>query len=142
MPQSAVLLCPSTTTLEDFARASEAAHLGPVVVEGDVVQVGAPNEGTVRISKLDDEEERANEYEQNEDLPTDFRAVVWDRRYFWFQFNDFSLARAIIRSFLESVTDASTYWLDTDFGWTIRGDAVLRELEQDSQWDWRHDAPG
>ena len=144
MPQSLTLLCPTSTTLRDLAAVCRQRFPGAVKEFEDqnratVVQISVRDQLSVSISRSTMEEFGAAEYEENDDLVADFRRIVWERTHFWICFSDFDLVRSILAAILETQADPATCWMDTDYGWVIRGDQILEAIRVDPDWDWRHD---
>jgi hypothetical protein len=45
-----------------------------------------------------------------------------------------------MREFLTASTEhVKEIWIDTDYGWVMRGDDFLHHLTTNEQWDWRRD---
>jgi hypothetical protein len=76
------------------------------------------------------------DYRTNDDLEEEFRGSLRNKTYFNVTFRGLDLAREAIRT-LAMMAPEDT-WIDTDYGWVIRGDRVLEELRKNPAWDWRH----
>jgi hypothetical protein len=142
MSQSVTLLCPTNVTLRDISVLCTKRFPGQVreatLITGEIVQITPADHHYVSVSQSHREEEAAAEYDDNEDLDPEFRSIVWDRNYFRIHFNDFELVRAVLLTLVGAQYDPSACWLDTDYGWVIRGDRFLQLAQADSDWDWRH----
>lgn len=146
MSQSVILACPSACDLATLATALErtARNIRATFQrgEGEIQLVGPHRRFYIAVSEMHDQDAVALEYEANEDLDVQFRAEVLGLRFFLLRFNDWNVAKRTLLDVLEELASRGMNpWMDTDYGWVIRGaDAAIR-LRKDPEWDWRHPAP-
>jgi hypothetical protein len=81
--------------------------------------------------------EITDEYRANEDLDAEFRSDLekW-KEYYAVTFRGIDLAREAIRLLTE--LEPKEVWIDTEYGWVLRGDQFLQALQQEPSWDWRY----
>ncbi|KYF79685.1 hypothetical protein BE20_29205 [Sorangium cellulosum] len=140
MSQALVVACSRHVQLDELHEMTKSHFGAQVHAYEDELQVRG-GDGYVRISLLGDDAEVAEDYVANEDLDAAFRAEARDKTYVYVVFNDFELVKSVMAVLLRGLGDElPSCWIDTDYGWVMRGAAFLQHLEQDIEWDWRHKA--
>ena len=92
------------------------------------------------VSLADDAAGFIADYRENDDLDTEFRESVEQLRPIVIDFNVYEPTRDAIAKCLAALgAFAKSLWLDTDYGWVIRGDKLLAEMRKNPNWDWRYD---
>lgn len=93
----------------------------------------------VDVSSMDRPEELRADYLENDLLDWEFRSSLDDEKiYLHVTFNEFEAARSVIEALLRTLgDDIKDCWVDTDYGWVIRGDHLLDNLRRSPDWDWR-----
>jgi hypothetical protein len=147
MPQSIVFAAPKAigyARLNAIARAA----LGDIVQDHGTYKDsfwvrGNDSEYVLFSSPIDesDNDEYVYEYMSNDDLDAAFRQEAHEKTFYSVMFRGLDLVKRVMMSLLRGVGgDAASCWIDTDYGWVIRGDDFLQHLEHDADWDWRHPA--
>jgi hypothetical protein len=91
------------------------------------------------LNEVPDTDAAAEEYASNGDLDERFRQEVALLRFFTIRFDDMDMARRVLRAIAQTaVTRGETAWIDTDYGWVIHASDLLRKVDENSRWDWRH----
>jgi hypothetical protein len=105
--------------------------------------VGADHSFYVALSEFSDPDAAALDYESNEDLDDTFRRDVLGLRFYSLRFNNLCAVKRVV---FDLVTRLNVLgmdsWIDTDYGWVIRGAEAVARMNRDPSWDWRKPAPG
>ncbi len=146
MSQTVVLACPSGCNLDILAPSVERTGTSLDATfwrdDREAQFVGPNHRYYVTVTESSDQDGPALEYEENEDLDAQFRKDALELHYYYVRFNDFFVARRALRALLADVSlHGFDIWVDTNYGWVIRGSEAVRLMDQDPEWDWRHQAP-
>jgi hypothetical protein len=147
MSQSIILACAGACDLSTFADLltpmAQARGATLARYDRELQIIGAEHSFYLMLTEMNDQDGIALDYESNEDLDEQFRREVLDLRFYSLRFNDFDLTRAVL---LELVTKLGALgmdpWMDTDYGWVIRGAEMVATMNRDPLWDWRKPDPG
>jgi hypothetical protein len=138
--QSVILVAPRGWTIDSIADLFDAKVLRTSRSEdSNEFQIQDPAAGSyVNFSKFVEptDEDIADDYYTNDDLEEEFRSSLANKTYFSVAFKGLDFAREAIRAVV-MMAPVET-WIDTDYGWVIRGDRVLDELQKNPAWDWRY----
>lgn len=110
--------------------------------EENEFQIWSACESFYFLVKLDQEfrDIGIEEILENELAPKELKLDVSQRNFLSCRFNDFPFARACLFLALRDLeAEASKVWMDTDYGWFIRGDELLASLQREPDLDWRHE---
>ncbi len=78
-------------------------------------------------------------YVDDEDAPPALRDLAKTADVFSVTFSSFGAMRVALYELLVGLgADAARLWIDSDYGWLMRGDEFCVLLE-DPSWDWRTD---
>jgi len=149
MSQSIVLIGPSGMTLESL-HGLLAGEYGCSMVQPTpgseqlhIEDHSSTGVSYLTIDELGPIEDVRNDYATNDELDEQFRREVGDKAFHLVTFNDFDLARRVVRRLLSAVAQgARDYWIDNDYSVVIRGDVALAGMTEDPDWDWRRVLPG
>lgn len=141
MSQSVVVLGPSRTAPSAFGVRNATARQVPG--DGQAIQLTGELGGArwyITVREPPNPKLFIDEYAENEDLDGEFRGAAATLSLVVFDFNRLEPIRELLVEFLRGVGErAKAYWLDTDYGWVIRGDRLLEHVSDDPSWDWRFD---
>lgn len=146
MSQSIILACPSSCRMSVFAeileRTADDISASLVHGTGELQLVGPNHRFYLTLSEMREQDAVALDYDSNEDLDAQFRSEVLDLRFYLLCFNDFGVAKRVLHGLLAELgARGMDPWLDTDFGWVIRGADAVAKMRNDPAWDWRRPAP-
>jgi hypothetical protein len=145
MPKNIILLSPARTTAEDFVESTgdRAYRRIPEHKDPIALQVRGDRNGYrwyITASEIVEKSGFLEDYTTNEDLDVEFRKAASALHLLVLDFDLFEPARDAIVSFLSGrVERSSQYWIDTDYGWVIRGDKLLSAISEDKEWTWMRD---
>ncbi len=142
MGQSITVACPLTWNLASFGTVFETIARDDAAKFSkfdDQLQVVAEGGRWNLIVNETSGATAAEEYASNDDLDPRFRRELGTLRFFTIRFDDIDVTRRVLRAIAQAaVNSGETAWIDTDYGWVIHAWDLLKRIDQDPGWDWRH----
>jgi len=142
MPQSIILFVPDQSNLlKLFENLAPELDAVPHTSEGSIQLQGSTADSRWYIDlKPMNLEKIHKEYSDHEFIEEQFIAEMHSFSAFLVSFNDYESVMSSIHILLEHGSmKPETIWIDTDYGWLLRGDVFLSEVAVNSDYDWRID---
>lgn len=142
MPQGLVLIVPRTWTAESMSSLFEGGAYRLFPGDGahgfQIQDLAGESYFDIGAFTTSTHEEITEEYAANEDLDPGFRDELGaNKEYYAVMFRGIDFAREILQILAER--GPTEIWIDTEYGWVIRGDQFLSRVRREPNWDWRHD---
>ena len=144
MSQLVIIACPMIWSLGSFAPYVEAIARqaeGACSITGGKASLQIRcDDWSLVLDEMSRRESVAEGYASDPDFDPQFRAAAKDLRFFVLDFDNLEVARRLLQEIArDAVQRGESVWFDTDYGWVIHSAKLLKEIDDDPQWDWRRD---